>query len=407
MEKRLLRYLLFKALRLKAFSCSKALILELLQGSGLPNIGMALLALDELRPNDDLTVAELHDFYMSHYGSVLSEAAKGNIERLFKEIENEGTVSLEVAESVLLTCLKRELGRQIADNGLQLIEGREEAFSDLLRLVDDYPKLSVNGVENLTPVTSDLTQLLSELKAIMKWQFNIESIRQPLGGLGPGAFIEIAARPETGKTAFCISLALAPGGFCWQGANVLGLYNEEKAEKVMLRAFNAATQMTTADIIHNVDAAKEKWNIIKDRFTAYDVVGFNLTDIPALVKKHKADIVIIDQLDKIRIDGDFNRTDEKLRELYTGGRELAKRENTCVIGISQLSADAHNKLYPDFSMLEGSKTGKAAEADLILCIGSNETFGNTRGLNICKNKITGTHSMVNINLNPLLSTYTV
>jgi len=45
-------------------------------------------------------------------------------------------------------------------------------------------------------------------------------------------------------------------------------------------------------------------------------------------------------------------------------------------------------------MMENSKTGKAAEADLIIGIGnrtSNDPTNNTRVLNISKNKITGWH----------------
>ena len=45
-------------------------------------------------------------------------------------------------------------------------------------------------------------------------------------------------------------------------------------------------------------------------------------------------------------------------------------------------------------MMENSKTGKAAEADLIIGIGSNTTAdptNNARVLNVSKNKITGWH----------------
>jgi hypothetical protein len=67
-----------------------------------------------------------------------------------------------------------------------------------------------------------------------------------------------------------------------------------------------------------------------------------------------------------------------------------------VIAISQASALAHNSDHISFDMMENSRTGKAAEADLIIGIGhysrsSEDADDNTRVLNVSKNKITGWH----------------
>ena len=63
-----------------------------------------------------------------------------------------------------------------------------------------------------------------------------------------------------------------------------------------------------------------------------------------------------------------------------------------------------------FDMMEGSKTGKAAEADLIIGIGKRDT-GNPnepmRQLNISKNKINGVHADIPCFINPQLSRYDV
>ena len=67
--------------------------------------------------------------------------------------------------------------------------------------------------------------------------------------------------------------------------------------------------------------------------------------------KEKPDVLVIDQLDKVHIEGSFARTDEKLRAIYTGTREIAKRRSCAIIGISQASADASGKLDITFDML--------------------------------------------------------
>ena len=117
---------------------------------------------------------------------------------------------------------------------------------------------------------------------------------------------------------------------------------------------------------------------------------------------------MIDQLDKINVSGTFARTDEKLRAIYTSAREIAKRRECVVIAISQASADAHNRDHISFDMMENSKTGKAAEADLIIGIGnrsSNDPTNNMRILNVSKNKITGWHGDPAVTIDKYISRY--
>jgi replicative DNA helicase len=109
------------------------------------------------------------------------------------------------------------------------------------------------------------------------------------------------------------------------------------------------------------------------------------------------------------ISGTFARTDEKLRAIYTSAREIAKRRECVVIAISQASADADNKNHISFSMMENSKTGKAAEADLIIGIGGNTSVdptNNMRVLNVSKNKITGWHGEPSCLLDTYISRFT-
>jgi replicative DNA helicase len=140
-----------------------------------------------------------------------------------------------------------------------------------------------------------------------------------------------------------------------------------------------------------------------------DTVDWSMDDIDSHCEKHKPDIVVIDQLDKVNISGTFARTDEKLRAIYTSAREIAKRRECVVIAISQASADADNKDHITFTMMENSKTGKAAEADLIIGVGNREASNpdnDTRVLNVSKNKITGWHGEPSCVLDRYISRFT-
>ena len=76
------------------------------------------------------------------------------------------------------------------------------------------------------------------------------------------------------------------------------------------------------------------------------------------------DVLILDQGDKIQINGNFNSSHERLRELFRRMRELAKRQQVALITVSQASAEARGKTRLSGFDMEGSKIGKMAELDL-------------------------------------------
>jgi replicative DNA helicase len=202
------------------------------------------------------------------------------------------------------------------------------------------------------------------------------------------------ARPETGKTAFWISLCAGPEGFAEQGAKIHAFINEEPAIRTQMRAISCYTGMTREEIIQEKNVAQRVWSEIKDNISMFDTVDWSMDDIDSHCEKHRPDIIVIDQLDKINVTGTFARTDEKLRQIYTSAREIAKRRDCAVIAMSQASAEAHNRNSISFDQMENSKTGKAAEADLIIGIGRNSIVdleNKIRTLCISKNKINGYH----------------
>ena len=152
--------------------------------------------------------------------------------------------------------------------------------------------------------------------------------------------------------------------------------------------------MTRDEILFDRVQAQRIWADIKDNISMFDTVDWSMGDIDAHCEKHKPDIIVIDQLDKVNVSGTYARTDEKLRQIYTSVREIAKRRDCAVIAISQASADAHNRNSISFDQMENSKTGKAAEADLIIGIGRNansDLENKIRTLCVSKNKINGYH----------------
>ena len=124
------------------------------------------------------------------------------------------------------------------------------------------------------------------------------------------------------------------------------------------------------------------------------------------------DLIFVDMADKIELSTKFNSGHERLRELYYRLRELAKKHNCAIIGLSQASAEAEGKVYLNQAMMEGSRTGKAAEADLMVLIAKNPPLegqdeeGPQRHLCAVNNKLTGWHGTVTCNLDYKTARYT-
>ena len=358
----------------------------------------------------DISVDELYTLHKTVYNPALTRAAKDQFKDLLKDIKQTTEPSELIAEDIVRILADRNIAQQVAVEATEIYNGKEANFDSILGIIEKH-KQGLPG-EKLDSVTTNIGELLNQLEVTTKWKFNIPRLQQDVSGIGPGNFAIFFARPEVGKTAFWISLVGNQGGFAYQGAKIHAFINEEPAIRTQMRLINSCSGMTREEIIENIKLAHGEWSKIKDNITLLDVVDWSMDNMDSHCEKYKPDIIIIDQLDKVGIAGKFARTDEKLRAIYTGARELAKRRQCAVIAISQASADAHGKTENiTFDMMENSKTGKAAEADLIIAIGTNthiiDHTNTNRVLNISKNKITGFHGMVGCTINTQLSRYWV
>jgi len=357
--------------------------------------------------NTDLSLDEVSVLHTEKYNPALTRASKHNFSEMVNELREEDEPNENVIGDIIESLHRRNLAHKIAVMATDIYNGKTEDFLTIKNLLDN-PQIIEES--NDGEVTSDVGELLDLIDVTTKWNFNLQSLQEQVSGIGEGNLAVFFARPETGKTAFWVSLVANEGGFASQGAKVVALINEEPAVRTQMRLINAHTGMTREEIKEDTPKASALWSQINTNIKLLDTVDWNLDDVNKYLEENKTDILIIDQLDKVNVSGTFARTDEKLRAIYTGAREIAKRHNICVIALSQASADGHNKLNLTFDMMEGSKTGKAAEADLIIGIGKRDTSNPNepmRQLNISKNKINGVHADVSCFINPQLSRYDV
>lgn len=342
---------------------------------------------------------------------VATRAEVGGIEDVLSSIRNSATLSDDIAAEVVEGLWKRDVGRRIANLGIEIAEGREEAMTNLTRMLE-RAKDGFMPDDFGDPTSKDIEHLLRRTGDDSRWEFNISTLSRHVFGIGPREFGVIFATPESGKTAFAVSICTAPGGFCEQGAKVLYLVNEEDSERTMLRAIQAWNGMSREEIAQDPRRAAQRFLSIYDRVDMKNVHEWDLDKCEAYISKMKPDVVIIDQADKLHIGGNFSASHEKLRELYRRFREVAKKYDCALFVVSQASADARGRTRLSAFDMEGSKIGKFAEADLIIGIGKMEAndvedteVDYTRYLTVSKNKLSGWHGTVVCQIQPQISRY--
>jgi hypothetical protein len=348
-----------------------------------------------------VTPDEVEALFMSN-NPTLTTAQKQAYSALFHNIKKETPLGGDIAGEVLSKLFQQVVGEDIANLGFDYVNGDKATLEPLRNLLEQYsddftPDLKVEWDD------IDMDTLMSKADLEARWTFNIPSLTRKVEGVNAGHLIEIGARPNTGKTSFHASLIASPSGFAHQGANCIVLCNEEGYHRVGARYLTAATGMTMQEIKKNPSKARDLYQPVKERIKIKDATGRDMAWVESICKTYKPDIVLLDMGDKFAKSG-YARQDEALKANAVHARQIAKEHECAVFYMSQLSAEAEGKVLLNQSMMEGSRTGKAAEADLMVLIAKNPVVDGQdeedtqRHLNVVKNKLTGWHGVVHCEL---------
>ena len=358
----------------------------------------------------DLTSGDLEALWQNN-NPVATRSEADAFSQLVGLVVNVDPLSPPVVSDILHGLWQRHIGTKVANIGIELADGNDTAMERLNTLMDKTRE-GFLPTDFGDKTTKDITELLARVTNDNRWRFNIVTLSRHVYGIGPREFGCVFALPETGKTAFLVSICTGPGGFCEQGAKVMFLGNEEDTGRTMLRAIQAKSGFTREQVVADPKAARNSFNSIEHLFDMNEVQDWDLNKIEAYVDKEKPDVLIIDQADKVNIGGNFSAGHERLRELYRRLRETAKKYDCALIAVSQASNDAKGRTRLSGFDMEGSKIGKMAELDLCIGIGKHEAgdvddseIDTSRYLTVSKNKLTGWHGTVICNIQTEISRY--
>ena len=355
------------------------------------------------RYNRSVTPDEVEALFLAN-NPTMTTAQKQAYGDFFVRIKKEQPLGNDVAQEVLSKLFQQVVGEEIANLGFDYVNGSKSSLEPLRNMLEQYgddfiPTLNVEWAD------ISMETLLAKNAMEARWTFNIPSLTRKVEGVNEGHLIEVGARPNTGKTSFHASMIAGQNGFARQGAKCVILCNEEAVHRVGIRYLTASTGMTQEQIVKNPQLTQEKYATVRQNIEMIDCTGRDMSWVESVAKSHRPDIVVLDMGDKFAKTAGFARQDEALKANAIYARMIAKQYGCAIFYMSQLSAEAENKVVLNQSMMEGSRTGKAAEADLMLLIAKNppvegqDEADNLRHINIVKNKLTGWHGIVHSEFN--------
>lgn len=217
------------------------------------------------------------------------------------------------------------------------------------------------------------------------------------GGVIKGHNITIFGRPESGKTALALTMAC---GFARRGMRVLYIGNEDPIRDLMIRVLSNLSDMTLDEIAQDPERAERlAYEKGAGRVFMRELAPGSIQQIEALVKRHKPDVLFVDQLRNITSGKSDNYT-QLLDKNAQAVRALGKKYGMVTVSVTQAGDSASGRPILDQGDVDSSNTGIPGAADLMIGVGVTEALDSAgqRMLSLCKNKPGGLRATVLVSL---------
>ena len=225
------------------------------------------------------------------------------------------------------------------------------------------------------------------------------------GGLRGSDKLTLIARPEMGKTALILTIVC---GFARAGYKGIIFNNEERIQRLYIRAISCITGLTGAEVRNDINRAMAL--AMERGFGNIRFVSMspgNPRQIAAeLDRMPEARWYVVDQLRNLAMKSD-NKVNQ-LEDAARNVRDIGKARDLVVIDVTQAGDSASGKSVLDMGDVDNSNTGIPGACDVLLGVGANEQQmeQGIRVLTLIKNKVgEGNHENFPTRINPYISKY--
>lgn len=307
--------------------------------------------------------------------NVLSEYVELRIQSLGRRVSH----SLQTQDLASYAALSKQL--------TELVEHREGAIikedeSKTFVGFDVSDILEFNNAESLIPV---YPQALNDVLD---------------GGAPRGSHIVVFARPETGKTMFCVNLV---ANFLRHNRSALYCCNEDPRKSIQQRLMSNLLHLDKYQLKEEDPEYLEQQlaEAGGDKLFFEDMHPGSVPHVRRMVERHRPDVVVVDQIRNLRTPRSSTKV-EGLEYIAQEMRNIAKEFDCVVVSVTQAGDSADGKRDLGMGDVDFSNTGIPSTADLMIGIGITPQLemDNKRRLSLPKNKISGTHEGITVDVNP-------
>ncbi|MCQ2012928.1 replicative DNA helicase [Clostridium butyricum] len=307
-----------------------------------------------------------------------------------------GAVNYSSIENYARIVKEKSDRRALVKTGSKLMEDAFEK-EDVKEAIEDAEKciFNVSASKNITGperIDTILEKAFVKLEkrcknggGLVGISTGFKGIDDITGGLKPGEFVIVAARPSMGKTAFALNIAQSAS----RTSSVIIFSLEMETESLLNRMISSSCMIKMNDIQSGTLTDDQFVRIMKrtselgKRNLYIDDKSTILSDIKALCRKQKLqkglDVIVIDYLQLIRTTMKANQREQEVSYISKELKSLAKELNITVIALSQLSRapEARNDHRPMLSDLRESGSIEQ-DADIIHFIYRDAYYNNNK-----------------------------
>jgi len=288
-----------------------------------------------------------------------------------------------------------------ADKALTIAGERGPVAQKLDKIVTNFARLQREQLRkvprSLAEIAVERTEYYEALESgtmASGWRSGIPRLDQFLnGGLQPGRFYVLAARPSVGKSSFSQAVGLE---LAQSGKRVLFLSQEMSEGEVADRgvanigriSYSALMEGKMGDggwsrVLGAMDRLKQMPFFIDDQ------PALTLTDIRAKVTQIKPDVLILDYLQLCASTQSGNNRNSEIEEISRGLKALAKDMQVAVIALSQLNREVEKRVVKRPTLADLRDSGAIEQdADVVLFLWPVREFDQRRliGCGVDKNR---------------------
>ncbi|VYU43169.1 replicative DNA helicase [Clostridium butyricum] len=307
-----------------------------------------------------------------------------------------GAVNYSSIENYARIVKEKSDRRALVKTGSKLMEDAFEK-EDVKEAIEDAEKciFNVSASKNITGperIDTILEKAFVKLEkrcknggGLVGISTGFKGIDDITGGLKPGEFVIVAARPSMGKTAFALNIAQSAS----RTSSVIIFSLEMETESLLNRMISSSCMIKMNDIQSGTLTDDQFVRIMKrtselgKRNLYIDDKSTMLSDIKAICRKQKLqkglDVIVIDYLQLIRTTMKANQREQEVSYISKELKSLAKELNITVIALSQLSRapEARNDHRPMLSDLRESGSIEQ-DADIIHFIYRDAYYNNNK-----------------------------